>query len=262
MTEAEWLEDKDTDSVAPIQYILAALNLERAAPAKEDTEGQGSERRKVLLFLVAASRRFMPLLTPAYRDAIEEAERQADIASGRRFPSDAYQRADEEWRATDKGMRIRPYRAEVYFTICAVAGIAYPNWPLLDVCGHMAQNLCFAAGEMVQPVQDRAGRPMTSHEITNRDESMRRETANQIALVREIFGNPFHPITFASSWRTSTAVTLASQMYKSRDFSAMPILADALQDAGCDSADVLDHCRGPGPHVRGCWVVDLVLGKE
>ncbi|MDY3562094.1 hypothetical protein R5W23_003540 [Gemmata sp. JC673] len=50
-------------------------------------------------------------------------------------------------------------------------------------------------------------------------------------------------------------------MYESRDFSAMPILADALQDAGCDRADILDHCRGPGQHVRGCWVVDLVLNK-
>jgi hypothetical protein len=51
-------------------------------------------------------------------------------------------------------------------------------------------------------------------------------------------------------------------MYESRDFGAMPILADALQDAGCASDDVLSHCRGPGPHVRGCWVVDLMLGKE
>jgi hypothetical protein len=51
-------------------------------------------------------------------------------------------------------------------------------------------------------------------------------------------------------------------MYESRDFSAMPILADALQDAGCDSVDVLTHCRGPGPHTLGCWVVDLALGRE
>jgi hypothetical protein len=51
-------------------------------------------------------------------------------------------------------------------------------------------------------------------------------------------------------------------IYDSRDFSAMPILADALQDAGCENTDILDHCRGSGPHVRGCWVVDLVLGKE
>jgi hypothetical protein len=81
-------------------------------------------------------------------------------------------------------------------------------------------------------------------------------------VVRDIFGNPFRPVTFDPDWRTSTAVALATQMYDSRDFSAMPILADALQDAACDSADILDHCRGPGPYVRGCWVVDLVLGKE
>ena len=56
-------------------------------------------------------------------------------------------------------------------------------------------------------------------------------------------------------------VSLAHQVYESREFGAMPILADALQDAGCGNADVLDHCRGSGPHVRGCWVVDLVLGK-
>jgi hypothetical protein len=82
------------------------------------------------------------------------------------------------------------------------------------------------------------------------------------ALLREIIGNPFRPVTFSPSWRTDTAVALARQIYESRDFSAMPILADALQDAGCDNADILDHCRGDGPHVRGCWVVDLVLGKE
>ena len=79
--------------------------------------------------------------------------------------------------------------------------------------------------------------------------------------MRDIFGNPFRPVAFSPEWRTSTAVAIAQGMYESRDFGAMPILADALQDAGCDSADVFDHFRGPGPHVRGCWVVDLVLGK-
>jgi hypothetical protein len=81
------------------------------------------------------------------------------------------------------------------------------------------------------------------------------------AFLRDIFGNPFRPATLDAAWRTPTAVALAGQMYESRDFGAMPILADALQDAGCDSDDILNHCRGPGPHVRGCWVVDLVLGK-
>jgi hypothetical protein len=51
-------------------------------------------------------------------------------------------------------------------------------------------------------------------------------------------------------------------MYDTRDFAAMPILADALEEAECDNLDILAHCRGPGPHVRGCWVVDLMLGKK
>ena len=82
-------------------------------------------------------------------------------------------------------------------------------------------------------------------------------------VFRDIIGNPFRPISFSPSWRTETAVLLARQMYDSREFRAMPILADALQDADCDSDDILNHCRdAKQTHVRGCWVVDLVLGKE
>jgi hypothetical protein len=84
----------------------------------------------------------------------------------------------------------------------------------------------------------------------------------QSVVLRDLYGNPFRPVTFSPDWYTDTVVTLARQMYETRDFSAMPILADALQDAGCDSEDILSHCRGEGPHVRGCWVVDLVLGKQ
>ena len=83
------------------------------------------------------------------------------------------------------------------------------------------------------------------------------------ALLRDIFANPFRPVGFDSAWRTSTAVAMAKGMYDSRDFTAMPILADALQDAGCDDDDVLSHCRAEhGIHVRGCWVIDLVLGNS
>lgn len=81
-------------------------------------------------------------------------------------------------------------------------------------------------------------------------------------LLRDIFGNPFRPIAFCLEWRTDTTVALARQMYESRNFDALPILADALQDAGCEDEQLLGHCRGSGPHVRGCWVIDLVLGKE
>jgi hypothetical protein len=86
--------------------------------------------------------------------------------------------------------------------------------------------------------------------------------AVQADLVRCIFlppGTP--PPAFDPDWRTSAVRRLADAMYEARDFAPMPILADALQDAGCEDAAVLAHCRGPGPHARGCWVVDLVRGS-
>jgi hypothetical protein len=67
--------------------------------------------------------------------------------------------------------------------------------------------------------------------------------------------------TLAHTWRTSNVTALAQAIYCDRAFDRLPILADALEDAGCDNADILNHCRQPGEHVRGCWVVDLVLGK-
>lgn len=81
-------------------------------------------------------------------------------------------------------------------------------------------------------------------------------------LIRDIFGNPFRPVSVDPAWRTSTVVGLALAIYTERAFDRMPILADALEDAGCTSQEILAHCRAPGPHVRGCWVVDCLLGKE
>ena len=82
------------------------------------------------------------------------------------------------------------------------------------------------------------------------------------SMIRELFANPFHPATFDPQWRTATVVAMVRGMYEARDFSAMPILADALEDAGCEDLDILDHCRGGSTHVRGCWVVDRILGKD
>jgi hypothetical protein len=76
-----------------------------------------------------------------------------------------------------------------------------------------------------------------------------------------VLGIPYRRFAPPESWMTPTAVALARQMYDNRDFTAMPILADALQDAGCGDAEILNHCRGEGVHVRGCWALDLVLGK-
>jgi hypothetical protein len=88
------------------------------------------------------------------------------------------------------------------------------------------------------------------------------ERAAQAALVRDIF-NPFRPVVLDPAWLTSDVIALARGIYTDRTFSAMPILADALQDAGCTDEDVLAHCRDTAlSHVRGCWVVDRILGKQ
>jgi hypothetical protein len=84
----------------------------------------------------------------------------------------------------------------------------------------------------------------------------------QCGLLREIFGNPFRPVTINPTWRTSDVMLLARGIYDDRAFDRMPILADALQDAGCDSDDILNHLRDANAsHVRGCWALDLVLGN-
>nr|AIA11533.1 Unknown Function [uncultured bacterium] len=89
--------------------------------------------------------------------------------------------------------------------------------------------------------------------------------AEQAKFLRCIYGNPFRPVKADPLWLTwndSTIPQLARTIYEERDFDLLPILADALEDAGCTDAEMLAHCRGPRPHVRGCWVVDLLLGKR
>lgn len=80
-------------------------------------------------------------------------------------------------------------------------------------------------------------------------------------LAREIFRNPFCPFPRDASWFSPTAVAIAQGIYDDKAFDRLPILADALQDAGCENDDILNHLRSDGPHVKGCWALDLVLGK-
>jgi hypothetical protein len=84
----------------------------------------------------------------------------------------------------------------------------------------------------------------------------------QVRFLQDIFGNHFRPATISPAWQNTNTVALAQAIYDERAFDRMPILRDALEDAGCDNADILNHCRQPAEHVRGCWVVDLLLGKS
>ncbi len=88
------------------------------------------------------------------------------------------------------------------------------------------------------------------------------EEAAQCDLWRDVVGNPFRPITVRPNWVTQDVVSFASKIYQERAASRMVELANLLQEAGCDSDEVLSHCRGVGPHVRGCWVIDMLLGKR
>jgi hypothetical protein len=90
------------------------------------------------------------------------------------------------------------------------------------------------------------------------------EQQAQCQLFREVFGNPFRPITFDPAWLTwgsGVVVRIAQQIDDERRFEAMPVLGDALEEAGCVNSDILNHCRRPGPHVPGCWLLDLILDK-
>jgi hypothetical protein len=107
-----------------------------------------------------------------------------------------------------------------------------------------------------------AGAQRTIGTVEEQMTQKKRDLLRNAELLHDVFGDTFCPVVFLPEWRTRTTVAMAQQIYASRDFSALPILADALEDAGCDNLDILAHCRGPGPHVRGCWIVDLLLAKK
>ncbi|MFO0848768.1 MAG: hypothetical protein U0871_09470 [Gemmataceae bacterium] len=104
-------------------------------------------------------------------------------------------------------------------------------------------------------------RPGMDVSVTPAWEIARYGTANlQPAIIRDIFGNPFKNIVFDRSWITSDVANLASDIYDNNNFNLLPILGESLQKAGCNDRDIIHHCLDRNTHVRGCWVVDNILG--
>jgi hypothetical protein len=189
-------------------------------------EGKGSDRQ-LRLFGCACCRQVWDLLTDdCFRDAIDIAERSADGQAS----------------------------AKELATAKKVSGAALERNGLAGVTGprHCALG---AAWSCTRNPQTAAMYPLwVFTEVSERKW--------EVQLLREIFNNPFRPVTLDPAWLTSKVQTLAQAIYDDRAFERMPELADALAEAGCNNEDILSHCRGPGPHVPGCWVVDLVLGRE
>jgi hypothetical protein len=242
MTEADWLTG--TDFAAHVRFAA-----ERLSP----------RRRRLLAaaFCRTASHLFEhPELSRALnviewyadgRDAAAELEKARQAC--RFVAMDVYERHARQIDAGQIGGGDAVHHEIAWAVACAASTPLTP----LDVANRVAGAVVQArtGAGLLTPVPS----PVFAAAAAEQSLAMR-------SLVWEVAGNPFHPVAFNPSWRTSTAVALAGQMYDRREFSAMAILADALQDAGCDSEDVLNHCRTQGEHVRGCWVVDLVLGKQ
>jgi hypothetical protein len=120
------------------------------------------------------------------------------------------------------------------------------------------QSCCFAASDVSKPGNSRRVNKVRHTELKR-----------QSSLLRDLFGNPFRPVTLNPAWLSPTITSLAQAIYENRQLPSghfdnvrMGVLADALEEVGCDNADMLSHCRSEGPHVRGCWFVDLLLIKE
>jgi hypothetical protein len=157
------------------------------------------------------------------------------------------------------------YKAAVRAAESAADGGPKPHFPIWYVgWAGEAENIAYAAlGHYPDGL------------ITIREDwiaaTVRRYTNHPAGYLRDIFGNPIRPVTISPAlltWNDAVVVRLAQAAYEERllpagtlDSGRLAVLGDALEEAGCTDADILGHLRGPGPHVRGCWPVDLCLGK-
>ena len=215
----------------------------------------GSGERKTRLFAVACCRRIWNLLLDLRsKSAIEAAEQ---IAEGLRCSGDP-------WSDAMNARTIQPTRKAKHAANAAAFSIDGSH--LLNLQKSQQYKVVFsanvAAWEAAWAVGDEDWVPaddLTAGRDYNRTEA---ERTVQARLLRDIFGNPFRPVLVDPAWLTTTVAGLAQSIYDDRAFDRLPILADALEDAGCTNVDMLNHCRLPGEHVRGCWVVDLLLGKK
>lgn len=198
----------------------------------------GEHPRKGRLFAAACCYRIWPLLRDRRsRNAVEVATRYSEgLAS-----EPELRVAAEAARAAHAGS----FGATGKVGACSEWAAEFAASPDAWLAARSASNFAYLAAE--DGLQLQSEREAQSH------------------LLRCIFGPlPFRPVTLDPIWLTSnhgTVVKLAHAIYDEQAFDRLPHLADALEQTRCHDTDILDHCRRPGPHVLGCWVLDLLLGK-
>ncbi len=190
--------------------------------------------RKLRLFACACCRRVWNLITEkTSRSAVEIAERYADGQATGSEQTKAEGEVDAAYSAADAA---------------AFSAVALEGRP--------AEGAAIAARSAVAAAQE-------GSEWGDADDAPASEGQAQTDYLRDVVGPTlFRSLTIKRKWRTSNVVAIARGIYDDRAFGHLPILADALEDAGCTDAAILEHLRGPGPHVRGCWCLDAILGKK
>jgi hypothetical protein len=208
---------------------LAGNCLDALLKYVQKSKRRGPSRRKLALFSCGCARRLSPQLNAVLHLAkgLDLAEQSADGLL-----------KEKQIRQYRRSLRTRPYGDPRAATVI--------SW-------------CLRLPEDQLSSPEYAAR---SAAVCARREVGQAEEIVQCELLRDIVGNPFRPVAFDPRWRTADTVGLARGIYEDRAFDRLPLLADALMDAGCADEQVLGHCRSDGPHVRGCWVVDLVLSKD
>jgi hypothetical protein len=253
MSEAEWLAFDDPTPM--LEFLRGKVN-----------------ERKLRLFAVACCRRIWHLMTDERcHRAVEAAERYADgVAS------------EAEWQAAQAGVQeiLNAWQTEdeeekrqagPWWMGWGYSGYRHrtgaPEKAISAACGAIAltdNGLMGSAGCAAWAAGSDAGYYAEFLDAQYAEQRV------QTLLLRDLFGNPFPPASLAPAWlaKDGTIPKLAQAVYEDRDLPSghldnhcLAVLADALEDAGCTDPEMLEHCRGPGPHVRGCWVVDLLLGQ-
>lgn len=231
MTEAEWLRSNDP------RLLVDWLSFDALA-----------SDRKLRLFSVAACNPLRHLVAnPGVLAALDLAEAFADGRIDEAALQVARRPLWEAYHARHNAPGgVEAVTAEAGDAECACLHTTLPDVPR-DRDGH---------SDLYPPTPEVVG-------LICRLDSSRPSFRRLVTLLHDVFGPlPFRDIALAPSWLTSDVQLLARGIYEDKAFDRMPILADALEDAGCDSVDLLNHCRGNRPHVRGCWVLDLMLGEE